>query len=173
MTSLAAAGSDQQHADQGMHAYLAYRSITCVAEGNVCALASRPSVSIHRGPVEEHQMEVADLDLVAVGWHRRAHRLTVDIGAVETAGVDDPDFAVCPSDLGVPAADGDVVKVDVAVGMPASGCDGLIQREPRSGVGSALYDKRIPTTAVLPGRCPIRRRGIDTRVMCYRGLSAP
>jgi hypothetical protein len=47
-----------------------------------------------------------------------------------------------PSELGVSAADGDVVEEDVAVGMPAGGCDGLIQQEPRSGVGSALYDKQ-------------------------------
>ena len=41
----------------------------------------------------------------------------------------------------MPTTDGDVVEEDVAVGMPAGGCDGLIQQEPRSGVGAALDDK--------------------------------
>jgi hypothetical protein len=49
----------------------------------------------------------------AVGQHRRRHRFTVDIGAVETADVNDPEFVVFPTELGVPAADGDVVEEDV------------------------------------------------------------
>ncbi len=66
----------------------------------------------------------------------------VDVGAVEAADVNDLEFAVLPSELGVPAADGVVVEVDVAVAMPPGGCDGLIQQEPRSGCGAALDDKQ-------------------------------
>jgi hypothetical protein len=44
--------------------------------------------------------------------------------------------------LGVVLADGDVVEDDVAVGMPAGGCDGPIQQEPGPGVGAALHDKQ-------------------------------
>src|SRR5450631_3201890 len=108
-----------------------------------CAPTSMAAtLSTRRGPDEEHQTELADLDLVAVGQHRRGHRFTVDIGAVEAADVNDLEFAVVPSELGVPAADGDLVEEDVAAGMPASGCDGLIQQEPRSGVGATLHDKQ-------------------------------
>ena len=94
------------------------------------------------------------MDLVAAGQHRRLHRLTFDIGAVETADVEDLEFAVFISELGVPTADGDVVEEDVVARMPPSGCDGLIQQEPRSGVGAALHDKqrraaRQPKTASL------------------------
>jgi hypothetical protein len=44
---------------------------------------------------------------------------------------------------------------DVAVGVPAGGCDGLIQQEPRSGIGAALHDKhrraaRQPSTPHTP-----------------------
>ena len=67
--------------------------------------------------------------------------MTVDVGAVEAADVNDPELVVFASEFGVAAADGDVVEVDVAVGMPAGRCDGLIQQKPRSGVGAALDDK--------------------------------
>jgi hypothetical protein len=65
-------------------------------------------------------------------------RLT--LGAVEAADVDDPEFVVGESELGVPTADGDVVEEDVAAGVTARECDWLIQQEPRSGVGAVLDD---------------------------------
>ena len=70
---------------------------------------------------QEHQTELAHLDLVTVGQHRRVDQFTVDIGAVEAVDVDDLEFAVLPPKLGVVLADGDVVEDDVAVGMPADG----------------------------------------------------
>jgi hypothetical protein len=68
--------------------------------------------------------------------------LTVDIGAVEAARVDHPEFAIVPSKLGVTAAGGDVVEEDVTVGMPASADHGLIQQKPRSRVGAPLHHKQ-------------------------------
>ena len=97
-------------------------------------------MSTRPGPVEKHQTEWADLDLVAVGQHRRLHRFTVEIGAVEAVDVDYPEFAILQPELGVASADGDVVEEDVAAGMTAGGGDRLIQSETRSGVGAALDD---------------------------------
>ena len=51
-------------------------------------------MSTRSGPGEKHQAVFADLDLVAVGQHRRLHRFTVEIGAVEAADVDYPEFAI-------------------------------------------------------------------------------
>src|SRR4029077_6678739 len=52
---------------------------------------------------EKDQAELAYLDFVAVGQDCRLHRLTVDIGAVEAADVDDLEFAVPAPELGVPS----------------------------------------------------------------------
>ena len=85
---------------------------------------------------EKEQAELAYLDFVAVGQDCRLHWLTVDVGAGEAADVDDLELVVLASELGVPAADGDVIAEDVAVGVSAGGGDRLIQREPaipRSG----------------------------------------
>jgi hypothetical protein len=62
----------------------------------------------------------------------------VDVGAVEAADVDDLEFTVLATELGVSAADGDVIAEDIAVGVSAGGCNCLIQGESRSRVGAAL-----------------------------------
>src|SRR6202048_1790004 len=67
----------------------------------------------------EHQAELADLHLVAVEQHRRLHRLSVDVGAVEATDVHNLEFVVLPSELRMPAAHGDIVEKDVAAGMSA------------------------------------------------------
>jgi hypothetical protein len=88
------------------------------------------------------------VDLVAVREHRRGHRFTVDIGAVEAADVRDLEFTAFPSELGVPAADGDVVEVDVAVGMPALCVRRTSAQASHGAAGaersSAALDARIP-----------------------------
>ena len=73
---------------------------------------------------KEHQAKLARLDFVAVGRHHWIHRLAVDVGAVEAADVNDPDFAAVPSELGMAAADGDVVEEDVAARVPPGGVTG-------------------------------------------------
>ena len=93
-------------------------------------------VGARRG--EKDQAELAYLDFVAVGQDCRLHRLTVDVGAVEAADVDDLEFAVVSPEFGVPAADGDVIAEDVAVGVSAGGRHRLIQHEPRARVRAAL-----------------------------------
>ena len=100
------------------------------------------------------------MDLVAAGQHSRLHRFTIDIGAVEAADVDNLEFAVFPSELGVPTANGDVVEENVAAGMSASGCDGLIEQEPRSrrwGRASRRAAPNRSTTLRLPTPPPQRR----------------
>jgi hypothetical protein len=74
--------------------------------------------------------------------HRRVDQFTIDIGAVDAVDVDDLEVSVLTPKLGVVLADGDVVEDDVAVGLPAGGCDGPIQQEPGPGVGAALHDKQ-------------------------------
>ena len=66
---------------------------------------------------EKDQVELSYLDFVAVGQDCRLHRDAVDVGAVETADVDDLELAVLASELGVPATDGDVIAEDIAVGV--------------------------------------------------------
>src|SRR5271170_5001835 len=57
-----------------------------------------PLASTRRGPGQEGQTELADLDLITIDQHRRIHRLPVDIGAVEAADIDDAELALLPLD---------------------------------------------------------------------------
>ena len=77
-----------------------------------------------------------------VGQHGRVHGLTVDIRAVEAAGVDDAEFAVFTPELGVAAAHGDVVEQDVAVGMAARPREVPVQQESGPGAGPACDDQQ-------------------------------
>jgi hypothetical protein len=107
------------------------------------AVATRArAVSDRRGRGQEHQTELSQLDLVTVGQHRRVDQFTVDIGAVKAVDVDDLEFSVLTPKFGVVLANGAVVEDDVAVGMPAGGCDRPIQQEPGPSVGAALHDKQ-------------------------------
>src|SRR5271170_1594199 len=102
-----------------------------------------PLASTRRGPGQEGQTELADLDLITIDQHRRIHRLPVDIGAVEAADIDDAELALLPLELGVAAADGNVVEEDAAVGMAAArGCDGLVQQKSGTRVGAACDDEQ-------------------------------
>src|SRR3954453_10511553 len=91
--------------------------------------------STRSGPGQEHQTELADLDLVAVDQHRGVDRFMIDVSVVEAVEVDEPELSVLQSKFDVVAADGDVVEEDVAVRMPARRCDGLIEPELGTGVG--------------------------------------
>jgi hypothetical protein len=63
----------------------------------------------------------------------------VDVSAVEAVDVDNLEFASYASELGVPAADGDVVKEDVAIGVTTGRHGGLVDQEPRPGVRASLH----------------------------------
>ncbi len=63
-------------------------------------LASR-NASPRRGAGQEHQPEIAELDLVAVGQDGRVHRLTIDIRSVEAASVDYAEFAIFTPEFGM------------------------------------------------------------------------
>jgi hypothetical protein len=64
----------------------------------------------------------------------------IDVGVVEAVQVDEPELSVLQPKLDVVAADGGVVEEDVAVRMPARRCDGLIEQELGTGVGSAYHE---------------------------------
>jgi hypothetical protein len=64
----------------------------------------------------------------------------IDVSVVETVEVDEQKFSVLQPKLNVVAADGGVVEEDVAVRMPARRCDGLIEQDLGTGVGSANHD---------------------------------
>ena len=88
---------------------------------------------------QKHQSKFADLHLVAVRQHRRAHGFTVDVRAVEAADVDNLEFAAYPPELGVPAADGDVIEEDIAIRVTTGRRGVLVEQEPRAGVRAALH----------------------------------
>ena len=96
--------------------------------------------SIRRGPGEEDQTELADLDLVAVDQHRGVDRFmidvsVIDVSVVEAVEVDEQELSVFQSKFDVVAADGGVVEEDVAAGMSAHRGQRLIQqnRDPALG----------------------------------------
>jgi len=64
---------------------------------------------------QKQQSKFADLHLVAVRQQRRLHWFAVDVSAVEAADVDNLKFVADAPELGVPAADGNVVEEDVAI----------------------------------------------------------
>jgi hypothetical protein len=95
------------------------------------------------GAGHEHQSKFSDLHLVAVGQHSRVDGFTVDIDAVEVADFDNPEFGVdAAEELGVLAADGDVVEEDIAIRLTSGRRDGLVEREPRPGVGAPLHHQQ-------------------------------
>src|ERR1700692_1063369 len=83
------------------------------------------------GAGQERQSKLADLHLVAVRQHSRVHRFTVDVSAVEAADVDNLEFAAHASELGVPAADGDVVEEDIAVRVTTDRSGDQVKQELR------------------------------------------
>src|SRR5215216_5373497 len=91
---------------------------------------------------EEHQLELADLELVAGDQLAVLDPLPVQVGAVEGADVVDGEGAVgAAADLGVAARDGDVVEEDVALGVTAGGHRRLVEQEAAAGVGPAPDDQ--------------------------------
>src|ERR1700757_1184506 len=95
--------------------------------------------STRGGPGQEHQTELANLNLVAVGEHRGVDRFMIDVSVVEAIEVDEQELFVLQPKLDVAAADCDVVEDDVVVWMPARRCDGLIEQELGTGVGAAYH----------------------------------
>ena len=64
----------------------------------------------------------------------------IDVGVVEAVEIDEQELSVLQPKLDVVAADGGVVEEDVAVRMPARRCDGLIEQQLGTGVGSAYHE---------------------------------
>jgi hypothetical protein len=86
---------------------------------------------------EEHQLELADLELVAGDELAVLHPLPVQVGAVQGADVVDGEAAGATADLGVAARDGDVVEEDVALGVASGGHRLLVEQEAAAGVRPA------------------------------------
>src|SRR3954447_11654779 len=89
---------------------------------------------------EEHQLELADLQLVTGGELRLVDALPVDVGAVEASVVVEVEPVVSPADLGVAAGHGHVVEKDVALRVAACRGDVLVDQEVRSGVRPPPHD---------------------------------
>jgi hypothetical protein len=66
---------------------------------------------------EEYQPQIADLEHIAVAQRRGVDGFAVEIGAVQAPKVNDAECAVFIPELGMPAADRDVVEEDVAIRM--------------------------------------------------------
>jgi hypothetical protein len=69
---------------------------------------------------------------------RRVYGFAVDVSAVEAADVDNLEFAAHASELGVPAADGEVVEEDIAIRVTTGRRGGPVEQEPRPGVRASL-----------------------------------
>ena len=96
------------------------------------------ALSVGCGSSQKQQSELSDLDFIAVGQRRGLYGLTVDVGAVEAADVDNVESAVVEPKLGVPAADSDVVEEDVASGMGAAEVTGSSRRNRDPAFGPRL-----------------------------------
>jgi len=89
------------------------------------------------GAGQKHQSKFADLHLVAVRQHRPVHGFTVDVRAVEAADVDNLEFAAYPPELGMSAADSDVIEEDITIRVTTGRRGGPVEQEPRAGVRAA------------------------------------
>jgi hypothetical protein len=115
---------------------------------------SRINPARHPGTTagEEHQLELADLELVAGDELAVLHPLPVQVGAVQGADVVDGEAVGAAADLGVAARDGDVVEEDVALGVAPGGHRLLVEQEAAAGVGPAPDDQHGGVLAQLLDR---------------------
>jgi hypothetical protein len=90
---------------------------------------------------EEDQLELADLELVAVLDLGVVDALAVEVRAVERPDVADSVARPGPHDLRVAARHRDVVEEDVAVRMAAGAGDDAVEEELRPRVRAALDDE--------------------------------
>src|SRR3954447_4477263 len=86
------------------------------------------------------ELELADLQLVAVLEPVRLDAVAVDVGAVERAEVVEVVVAAAAHEEGVVARDGDVVEEDVRVGPPADRHAVGVQREALADAPAARAD---------------------------------
>src|SRR5581483_652832 len=99
---------------------------------------------------EEDELELPDLDLVAVGEHRVVGPLPVDVRAVERPDVPDAVAAAVTDELRMATADGDVVEEDVAVRVAPGRGDVALEDVLRAGVGPAFDDEHAEALGQLP-----------------------
>src|SRR4029079_5730323 len=105
------------------------------------------------GALEEHQAELADLQLVAVTeWLRLVDAILVHVGAVERPGVADHVATLRALDLRVAPRHGDVVQADLAVGMPPETSDQVDELEPVTRLCSGAHDQDPHLGGQLPDR---------------------
>src|ERR1700754_1063438 len=107
------------------------RGAVIALPGHACSVAGC-------GAGQKHQSKFADLHLVAVRQHRPVHGFTVDVRAVEAADVDNLEFAAYAPELGMSAADSDVIEEDIAIRVTTGRRGGPVEQEPRAGVRATL-----------------------------------
>src|SRR5215211_2455436 len=101
---------------------------------------------------EEHQLELADLELVAGDQLAVLDPLPVQVGAVQGADVVDGEGVGPAADLRVAARDGDVVEEDVALGVAPGGDHLLVEQEAAAGVRPAPHHQHGGVLAQLLDR---------------------
>jgi hypothetical protein len=100
------------------------------------------SVSLVVGPVRKTSRNLPICTSSPFRQRRPVHGFTVDVRAVEAADVDNLEFAAYAPELGVPAADGDVIEEDLAIRVTTGRRGGLVEQEPRPGVRAALHHQQ-------------------------------
>src|SRR4051794_13796541 len=112
-----------------------------------------PNSALSAGSGEEHELELPDLELVAVAQRDLGlDALPVEVGAVERADVAELVPLAAVHDLGVATRHGDVVEEDVAVGVTAGFGDVAVEHELRPGVGTSLDDQHADALGQLVER---------------------
>src|SRR5438093_10124314 len=91
-------------------------------------------------PLEEGQLVLADLELVAVLEAVRLDPPAVDVGAVERAEVVEVEVAAAADEQGVVARDRDVVEEEVGVRAPADRHPVAVEREALADPSAARAD---------------------------------
>src|SRR3954451_3858399 len=104
----------------------------------ICASSSWSVMAFSAGDVGE--LELADLQLVAVLQPVRLDPVAVHVGAVQRAEVVEVVVAAAPHEQGVVARDGDVVEEDVRVRAPPDRHAVGVQREALADAPAARPD---------------------------------
>src|SRR5450631_1032336 len=87
---------------------------------------------------EEHEAELAHLDLIPAAERRFLDPFPVDVRTVQAAHVADGEAIPVPVKLGVPPGNGHVIEEDVALRMTAGRGQFTVEQEPAAGVRPAL-----------------------------------
>src|SRR5690606_6986406 len=121
---------------------------------------------------EDHQSELANLDLVSAPELRFVDAFPVDVGAVEATHIADTERAASPVELYVPPGDRHVVQEDIAVRVPSRRGEVLVQQETAPRVRTAFHDEQGSPRGQGFHRGRIRADGVDAVGFSLQRLDA-